>query len=94
MISGIKCETCKGTGMVECTAGTQEGSFSPDEMPCVHCEGMGSIKPQPQNKEEAAVMLADALQRATDAKAEYRRWQHIYSRWAHGVNKDEDGHRL
>lgn len=93
MTPGTKCRNCKGSGMVECTAGTQEGSFSPDEMPCVHCKGTGRINPEPQNTEEAAVMLADALQRATNAKAEYQNLQHVYSRWACGINRDEEGHR-
>jgi len=93
MTPGTICNKCKGTGMVECTAGTREGSFSPDEMPCVHCHGMGRRNPEPQSKEEAAVMLADALQRATDAKSQYRQLQYVYSRWVHGIHRDEDGHR-
>lgn len=94
MIIGRKCKNCNGTGMVECTAGTQEGSFSPDEMPCVHCCGTGGQRIEPQNKEEAAIMLADALELATQAKATYQNFQHVYARWKMGINRDEDGHRL
>ncbi len=94
MIKGKKCETCNGSGMVR-NPGFDDGSFSPPTMPCyAGCGGTGRIGQQPQSTEEAAVMLADALQLATEAKARYQNLQHVYSRWVHGVSRDEDGHRL
>ena len=92
MIKGKECSQCI-RGMVNNSA-YDEGSFSPPTMPCVHCKGTGYVDVQPQNKEEVAVMFADAYLRYQNAKEEMVSKRHLYSRWKHGVNRDEDGHRL
>lgn len=92
MIKGKQCETCNGSGQVDVQ--NYEDGFHPPIMPCYKCGGMGNIAPQPENIQEVAVMLAEALDLATRAKISYRNKLSLYKKWRMGACRNEAGHRL